>query len=105
MSRWSAPPEPVDPSEIRAAFNAGRYDERAAGGEFDVTIVWDRAANPQQTNEPPGTRSQILLYESGLNAVALVHQYLRPDGSLGGSGRPDPKVLALPDGRVIRARA
>jgi hypothetical protein len=25
--------------------------------------------------------------------VALVHQYRRPGGSIGGKGRPDPKVL------------
>jgi len=25
--------------------------------------------------------------------VALVHQYLRRDGSLGASGKPDPKML------------
>jgi len=29
--------------------------------------------------------------------VAVVFQYLRPDGSIGGSGRPDPKFL-LRDG-------
>ncbi len=27
--------------------------------------------------------------------VALVHQYVRPDGTLGGSGLPDPKVLVV----------
>ena len=29
----------------------------------------------------------------GADFLALVHLYLRPDGSLGGSGRPDPKVV------------
>jgi hypothetical protein len=33
------------------------------------------------------------------NEVARVHQYLRPDGTIGGSGRPDPKkVLYLYQG-------
>lgn len=27
--------------------------------------------------------------------VARVHQYLRPDGTIGGKGRPDPKWLRL----------
>lgn len=30
---------------------------------------------------------------SRANSSALVHQYVRPDGSLGGSGQPDPKLL------------
>lgn len=29
--------------------------------------------------------------------MALVHQYLRPDGSIGGSGRPDPKRVRVGD--------
>lgn len=31
--------------------------------------------------------------------VALVHQYLRPDGTVGASGQPDPKWL-LEDGVI-----
>jgi hypothetical protein len=27
--------------------------------------------------------------------VALVHQYVRPDGSIGGSGLPDPKRVVI----------
>jgi hypothetical protein len=34
--------------------------------------------------------------------VALLHQYKRPDGTLGGSGLPDPKVVVTEDGRVLR---
>lgn len=29
--------------------------------------------------------------------LALVHQYLLPDGSISGSGRPDPKRMVLED--------
>lgn len=36
--------------------------------------------------------------------VAMVHQYLRPDGTLGGRGRrPDPKYL-LRDGVIFKPR-
>lgn len=48
-------------------------------------------------SEPAGTLSQIVAYESDGNRIALVHRYLRPDGSIGASGRPDPKEL-LEDG-------
>jgi hypothetical protein len=50
--------------------------------------------NPEPTIGPPGTRSQIVTYYTREGTlVAYVHQYLRPDGTLGGSGRPKPKVL------------
>lgn len=29
------------------------------------------------------------------NEIARVHQYLRPDGTLGASGKPDPKPLMV----------
>lgn len=29
--------------------------------------------------------------------LAIVHQYLLPDGTIGGSGRPDPKRMILDD--------
>jgi hypothetical protein len=39
----------------------------------------------------------VVYLDSNDDQVALVHQYLRTDGSLGGSGRPDPKKV-LKDG-------
>lgn len=60
-------------------------------GEYVEVLVDDRPA-PAQADQAPGTRSQLISYrtEEGFE-LARVHQYLRPDGSLGGSGRPDPK--------------
>ncbi len=47
--------------------------------------------NPGQ---PVGTKSQMVVYlDSNDDQIALVHQYVRPDGTLGGSGRPDPKKV------------
>lgn len=44
--------------------------------------------------QPEATRSQIWSYytESG-QQLAVVHQYMRPDGTLGSAGLPDPKWL------------
>ena len=58
------PVQSLSPAELRRMFNEGR------------------------------TRSVIIAYlePSGLR-VAIVDQYVREDGSLGGSGRPDPKRL------------
>ena len=32
-------------------------------------------------------------YDERGNKIAIVHQMLLPDGTIGGSGRPEPKVL------------
>ena len=56
-------------------------------------------------DEPYCTHSQIVYYyaKDG-EKLAIVHQYLRPDGTLGASGIPDPKYLRLAD-RILYVRA
>lgn len=45
-------------------------------------------------NAIPGTRSQQVIYrDSEGYDVAIVHQFLRPDGLLAGFERPDPTHL------------
>ena len=54
---------------------------------------------------PPCTRSQAIGFKSAqtpAQLVAVVHQYVLADGSLGASGRPDPKLL-LHDGVLYQA--
>ena len=44
------------------------------------------------------TRSQVLRYFDGNgNRIAVVHQIRNPDGTIGASGKPDPKYLQLED--------
>jgi hypothetical protein len=47
--------------------------------------------------QPVGTRSQLVEYwdaqQGRLVKVALAHRYLLADGSLGASGKPDPKQV------------
>jgi hypothetical protein len=82
------------PSEIRQRFNVGRYWERAVAGEFQQVLRRDSHPSLENSTEPFCTRSQIVAYV-GQNGerLAIVHQYLRGDGALGGAGRPDPKML------------
>jgi hypothetical protein len=80
---------------IRSIFNQNQYWNRARGPnrEFNQKLRRDKPA-PYSSNEPRGTRSQMVMYINSVGQmVALVHQYLRPDGRLGGKGRPDPKIL------------
>jgi hypothetical protein len=48
--------------------------------------------DPGPSHQPLGTRSQTVPYYPG-KGMAVCHQYLRPDGTFGASGKPDPKML------------
>ena len=56
--------------------------------------------DPGPSHEPAGTRSQVVPYFIKGVKIALCHQYLRPDGTVGASGLPDPK-LAQYRGQVL----
>jgi hypothetical protein len=66
--------------------------ERLLAGELRAKIDRDYLA-PSSQRQPAGTRSQRVLYFEGDVQVAVVHQYVLVDGSIGGSGLPDPKWL------------
>lgn len=84
----------VSPSIIRKLFNDGQYYHRVLSGQLTTYIKADVVLKAPPEGEPPGTRSQIVIYyDKASHFVALVHQYLRPDGELGASGKPDPKKL------------
>jgi hypothetical protein len=85
----------VPKKTIRELFNLNHYWDRARGPdrEFEQQIERDVAA-PTSAKEPRGTKSQMITYLNSVGQpVALVHQYKRRDGTLGGGGRPDPKFL------------
>lgn len=49
---------------------------------------------PRSANQIAGTVSVMVEYrDTNGHRIALVHQYVHPDGTLGGSGLPDPKAL------------
>ena len=82
---------------MRKHFNTANLQGRVQRGDL-VEGVWKDRHLPQPKIEPYCTRSQMLIYwTSDREPVALVHQYLRPDGSLGASGRPDPKRVVIAD--------
>jgi hypothetical protein len=89
---------------IQGIFNEQQFYPRARSGEF--TSVLRRGGNRHLKNRPADipycTHSQMVSYiDSTGEAVALVHQYLLPDGTIGASGQPDPKLLFLPD-RILQ---
>ena len=92
----------VSAAELRRRFNSGDYWARAERGEFLTELRWNGHPTSTRSNEPFCTHSQIVAYldDTG-QRIAVVHQYLRPDATLGGSGRPDPKLL-VEDGVTYR---
>ena len=92
----------TDVAIIRQVFNACQYYDKATSGVVKTTIFKSKHRSP--ATEPYCTHSQLLVYWESGNPVALVHQYLRPDGKIGASGKPDPKRVVIGN-RVIALRA
>lgn len=90
----SDPPLPIQrvcPWLLRDLFNELNYDDRVRRDELLLRIT-RRSPAPAKANQPPGTMSTIRKYYDAQGRVfAIAHAYERPDGTLGGSGRPDPK--------------
>lgn len=99
------PVEGVSESIIRKIFNEGQFYDKVLSGEFSTIVKKSRAPKKLPGGEPPDTQSQIVYYYNSKNQpVAIVHQYLRPDGTIGASGLPDPKRVFLPD-RIVYVSA
>jgi hypothetical protein len=85
------------PSEIiQRLFNDADYVGKVRNALLYQLVRRCRAKDPDREprDEPPGTRSQVVEYfDRHGTRIAVVHQYVRPDGSLGASGKPDPKYL------------
>jgi len=77
---------------LRQRFRDLRILERFFSGELDLVINRSSLAHPAR-GQPPGTLTQRVIYLQGQRQMAVCHRYLRPDGTLGASGLPDPKWL------------
>ncbi len=82
----------VDEDDLRRLINENGYWEAAKKHRLSQVVVDSNHPAPDRSNQPHCTRSQEISYrdERG-DEVALVHQYLLRDGTIGASGQPDPK--------------
>jgi hypothetical protein len=104
-SRSQLPVEWVDEEVIRQYFNDSQFHERAKSGALVTRIKRNSHCLRPPAGEPFCTHSQIVYYYTrNGDLLAIVHQYLRPDGTIGASGLPDPKRLVLQD-RIIAVRS
>jgi hypothetical protein len=77
---------------LRNLFKSTGYWEQVQAGTMQTRLLRDGHPSAPLAGEPYCTRSQMIAYiDAQGNEVARVHQYLRPDGTLGLSGKPDPK--------------
>lgn len=91
--------EHVSPKSIREKFNGSQYPDMIADGRLIADQPYLRDAHlekPEIRNEPYCTRGQMIRYrDKNGRWVVEVFRYVRPDGTIGGSGRPDPKRLRI----------
>ena len=75
-------------------------------GELVEHVIKSGHPAPRASGQPYCTQSQMVgYYEPGRRErIALVHQYLRPDGTIGASGRPDPKAVVDGDTLYLLTR-
>lgn len=83
-------------------FNEEGYWDKTKSGEFTTVTLEHRHPALTAANEPHCTYSQMISYrDANDNEMARVHQYLRPDNTIGASGKPDPKRIFV-DGQLYR---
>ncbi len=71
-------------------------------GELAEVVTRSNHPASPLAGEPFCTQSQIVeYYDAGWEFVAMAHRYLRKDGAIGLSGRPDPKKIVV-DGVLYR---
>jgi hypothetical protein len=100
--KTSFPRKRISQQEMRHLFNGRCFWERLRSGELIAQVESENHPSPMESGQPLCTWSQMIAYFDVTNQeveVARVHQYRRPDGSIGASGRPDPKRL-LVDGII-----
>jgi len=79
---------------LRELFNSTGYWEQYQNGQLQIILRKSKHPSSPLANEPICTQSQYITYVNELGEkIAGVHQYLRPDGTIGLSGRPDPKEV------------
>jgi len=88
------PSKRISLSDLRQLFNEGDYWLKAKEGRLKQQLLKDRHPSSPKAPVPICTRSQLVSYVDGAGQeIARVHQYFLADGTLGASGKPDPKRL------------
>src|SRR6266536_4345217 len=80
---------------LRRLFRELDFIHQGTAGDLCTEVIRENHPSPASSGERDCTRSQRIVYKTkDVKALAQAHQYLRPDGTIGGaSGKPDPKLI------------
>jgi len=86
--------------ELQDLFNR-YYLHQYERGDLTKVVTWRGRPDPAN-NQLPDTKSEIWeLYNNRGDYIARVHAYVRADGTLSASGKPDPKELIIGQKRYV----
>jgi hypothetical protein len=77
-------------------YHGAQIPARLAAGELLPVLMKENKTSPDH-GQDQGTVTQILRYVTAADqqTVAIVRQFVRPNGALGASGQPTPKDVRL----------
>jgi hypothetical protein len=97
MSNNPTPKEPtskrVTSEEMCKRFNDGQYWERALSGELDFAVLESRPSSMLPNEVLPIESQMISISSKDGRELARAHRFLRSDGTIAASRKPDPKRL------------
>jgi len=87
----------ISQESIRRMFNESQYPVMITDGLLMPKFLRNaHLEKPAERKEPYCTRSQTIRYSDNADHwVVEIHQYFRPDKTIGASGKPDPKRLRI----------
>ncbi len=80
--------------QLQDKFNKNEGGYPAKIDSLSRVCIYDQLCSPK-SHQGPGTRSKVYKYFDGHRPVMWLHCFERPDGTLGGSGKMDPKRLLV----------
>jgi hypothetical protein len=100
----------VSPEDLRDIFDRGRYEERARAGELTERELVRGRPSLSSAHPAEAISRRVGYYDEDGRELAVAHELILPDGTIGGSGRPDPMrvdvdgTLYISTGRFIARR-
>jgi hypothetical protein len=80
----------VSPDELRSIFDRGRYAERARAGELIERELVRGRPSLSSAHPADAISRRVAYYDHTGRELAVAHELVLADGTIGGSGRPDP---------------
>lgn len=91
----------VSKARIRQIFDGSQHRIAIENGIYREAVTDDSTLQPataRQKGFPVGTRTQFVrYYDSNERYLVGMHRYILPDGTVGASGRADPKYVVIAD--------